>query len=515
MSRRLLMLALDSIDWFLVNEWAAEGHLPVLRRLLADSQTLLCSDSNQALPGSVWTDIATGVSAGTHGYVDLTDLTPGTYGFDRIDSGRLSQLPFYKVLSDAGIRCAVVDFPIDYLLADFHGLQIIDWGTEFKLGSFTTSPAGLTGELTARYGDHPLTEYDRTSLDLTSLIALKHKLIHGIEVKRRFAVDLLRRHEHEFVFYNFAELHKAGHFFWKFHDRGHPDFNDSQPQLSHALREVYEEMDRAIGTVIEQLGSNDDLVLVTDRGMFADYRGDHLMERILLKLEVAVAPGARRESWRTRLLNQQSTRKALRFVGQKILPESVRQALLPLHRAATGQSAPLDWSRTKVYAMPSVGNTHLRINLQGRDPLGIVSPGTEFQNVLAQTAAQLRALINPATGEAAVQDVYFPSTQLQGPRAPELPDIAVVWNPNSPIHALTSPAIGVISGLPTEGRTGNHRPDGFALFSGPSYSAAQLVKGDPRQIAPAILRHFGVEAPVHYEMSAPAFAAGQGRSRAA
>jgi predicted AlkP superfamily phosphohydrolase/phosphomutase len=524
MSRRLLMLALDSIDWFLVNEWAAEGHLPVLRRLLADSQTLLCSDSNQALPGSVWTDIATGVSAGTHGYVDLTHLTPDSYGFDRIDSGRLSQLPFYKVLGDAGIRCAVVDFPIDYLLADFNGLQVIDWGTEFKLGTFTTSPAGFAGELTARYGGHPLTEYDRTSLDLTSLIALKHKLIHGIEVKRRFAVDLLRRHEHEFVFYNFAELHKAGHFFWKFHDRSHPDFNDSQPQLSQALREVYEEMDRAIGSVMEQLGSNDDLLLVTDRGMFADYRGDHLMERILLKLEVAVprgrsqetgSHGTRHESWRTRLLNQQGTRKALRFVGQKILPESVRQALLPLHRAATGQSAPLDWSKTKVYAMPSVGNTHLRINVQGRDPLGIVSPGAEFHHVLAQTAAQLRALINPTTGESAVRDVYFPSTRLQGPRSSELPDMAVVWNPNSPIHALTSPAIGTISGLPTEGRTGNHRPDGFALFTGPSYSAAQLANGDPRQIAPAILRHFGVEIPAHYEMRPPAFTTDQDRSRAA
>ena len=119
MSRRLLMLALDSIDWFLVNEWAAEGHLPVLRRLLADSQQLLCTESNRPLPGSVWTDIATGVSAGHHGYVDLTHLTPNSYGSDRIDASRLSALPFYKELSDAGIRCAIVDFPIDYLLPEF------------------------------------------------------------------------------------------------------------------------------------------------------------------------------------------------------------------------------------------------------------------------------------------------------------------------------------------------------------------------------------------------------------
>jgi predicted AlkP superfamily phosphohydrolase/phosphomutase len=338
-------------------------------------------------------------------------------------------------------------------------------------------------------------------------------------VKRRFAVDLLQRREHDFIFYNFAEAHKAGHFFWKFHDRKHPDFTATEPRLHHALREVYEDMDRAIGSVLEQLGSDDDLVLVTDRGMFADYRGDHLLERLLIQLELAVPRGRshekRQQSWRTRLLAQRDTRRALRFVGQKLLPESVRQALLPFHRAAVGESAPLDWSKTQVYAMPSVGNSHLRINLAGRDPLGIVSPGAQFHSVLTQTAAHLRALLNPATGERAVEDLYFPSTQFQGPRSSELPDIAIVWNPNSPIDALASQAIGTISGKPTEGRTGNHRPDGFALFSGPSYSArGQIVNGDPRQIAPAILNHFGIAPPAHYEMQSPVLDA-QNRWRAA
>jgi predicted AlkP superfamily phosphohydrolase/phosphomutase len=245
-------------------------------------------------------------------------------------------------------------------------------------------------------------------------------------------------------------------------------------------------------------------VLVTDRGMYADYRGDHLIEKVLLKLELAVprgpANGNRAESWRTRLLNQRETRKALRFVGQKLLPESMRQALLPLHRAAMGESAPLDWRKTHVYAMPTVGNSHLRVNLAGREPLGVVTPGAEFQAVVAQTAAQLRELINPATGERAVQEIYFPSKQFAGPRSSELPDIAVVWNPNSPITALNSSAIGTISGKSTEGRTGNHRPDGFALFSGAAYSGHRnVMNGDPRQIAPTILKHFGVTPPAYYE----------------
>jgi predicted AlkP superfamily phosphohydrolase/phosphomutase len=508
MSRRLLMLGLDSIDWYLVNDWAAAGHLPVLRQLLNDSQLLLCSESNRALPGSVWTDIATGVSAATHGYVDLTHLTPNSYRFEHIDASRLSAAPFYQLLSDADVRCAVVDFPIDYLLRDFNGMQIVDWGTEFKLGSFATHPSQLGAELGATYGVHPLTDYDRTSVGLSELVGLKHKLRRGIEVKRRFAVDLLRRRQHEFIFVNFAEAHKAGHFFWKFHDRTHPDFTAAEPQLTDSLREVYQEMDRAIGSVLEQLGGDDELVLVTDRGMYAEYRGEHLVERILLKLDLAVPRGRAAEksseSWRTRVLASGRVREALRFVGQKLLPESVRQALLPFHRAAVGDSAPLDWRKTQVFAIPSVGNSHLRINLAGRDPLGTVTPGAQYQRLLAETAAQFRALINPETGEAAVDDIFFPSTQFHGPRSSELPDIAVVWNSKSPINGLASQAIGTISGRPSEGRTGNHRPDGFALFRGSSYAAGGRTQdGDARQIAPAILNHFGIAAPAHYEKQAP------------
>ncbi len=508
MSRRLLMLGLDSIDWYLVGEWAAAGHLPVLRKLLNDSQLLMCSDSNRALPGSVWTDIATGVSAGTHGYVDLTHLTPNSYRFEHIDASRLSAAPFYKLLSDAGVRCAVVDFPIDYLLRDFNGMQIVDWGTEFKLGSFATYPAELGAQLAAAYGRHPLTDYDRTRLAASELLALKHQLTRGIEVKRRFAVDLLSRRQHEFIFFNFAELHKAGHFFWKFHDRSHPDFTAAEPQLTDSLRELYQEMDRAVGSVLEQLGGNDELVLVTDRGMYAEYRGEHLVDRVLLKLDLAVPRGRGAEnpseSWRTRVLATRGARAALRFVGQKLLPESVRQALLPFHRAAVGESAPLDWRKTQVYAIPSVGHSHLRINLAGRDPLGIVSPGAHYQRLLAETAAQFRALINPETGEAAVEDIYFPATQFRGPRSSELPDIAVFWSPRSPINGLASQAIGTITGRTAEGRTGNHRPDGFALFRGSSYAAgARIQDGDARQIAPAILNHFGIAAPAHYEKQAP------------
>jgi predicted AlkP superfamily phosphohydrolase/phosphomutase len=421
MLRRLITLGLDGIDFPLLKEWAADGRLPVLRGLLEESRTLLLGAPNRPLPGSIWTDIATGVSAAVHGFIHEEQLRVGSYQIDPVNASRVSAPPYYKTLSDAGVRCAVVDFPVDYPLDDFNGIQVIDWATEFKLWRFETRPASFTARL-AKYGEHPFTRYPGTRTSLDDMVALERKLMRGIEIKRQFAIDLIHQREHEYVFVNFCEIHKAGHFFWRFHDRNHPEFTDAVPELVHALRETYETLDRALGSVLQQLGDDDDLIVVTDRGMYSDHRADHLVDGVLSKLEWLVPRGRAPADAATQvpaagtpLLSSLAVRKALGFVARRVLPDSVREALLPFHRAMTGGPPPLDWTKTRVFRLPNVGNSYLRVNLAGREPNGTVASGAEYDALLSEVAAKFRALINPATGEHVVEDISFPAIQFQCP----------------------------------------------------------------------------------------------------
>jgi predicted AlkP superfamily phosphohydrolase/phosphomutase len=509
MHPRLITLGVDALDWDLMNAWAAEGRLPVLRGLLNRSQTLILDESNRPLPGSIWTDIATGCSAAIHGFVHEEQLRAGSYQTERVDASRVAVAPFYQTLSDAGIRSAVVDFPVDHPIDGFNGIQVVDWATEFKLWHFETRPKSLAAELVSTYGRHPLMNYPGTRASLDGLLALKRKLTQGIEIKRRFAVDLIRMRQHEFIFFGFGELHKAGHFFWRFHDRTHPEFTDAEPELVDSLRAMYEEMDRALGSVLSQLDDADDLIVVTDRGMYADHRGDHLIDPILLKLGLAVQRASstalpESKSLRSRLLHGRSVTNVSRWVARRLISDKMREALLPFYRTAVGGAPPLDWTRTRVFRLPSVGNSYLRVNLAGRDPAGIVLPGAQYDALLADIAARFHALINSKTGEPAVEDVYFPAMQFRGPKATDLPDVAIVWNSRNPIDAVASDAISTIVGRQESDRSGNHRPEGFALFLGPSFAMGSgEIQGDARQIAPAILSRFGVEVPPHYEMLAP------------
>ena len=521
MSRRVVMLGLDGFDRVLMQQWVAEGRLPVMQGLLAESHKLMLDEANRPLPGGVWTDIQTGASAAHHGYLHQQQLRLGSYEWRRVDSSHVAMEPFYGTLSKQGVRCAVIDYPVSHPIDDFNGVQVIDWGTEFQLWHFETRPKGFATKLFSQYGKHPFVNYGGTDPGLPGLVALKDKLLRGIEMKRRFAIDLLASNEYDFIYFCFSELHKAGHFFWRFHDRKHPEYTEVEPALVDSLRECYEAQDRALGAVLARLKGTDDLVVVADRGMYADHRGDHLIDDTLIKLDLATPRGkmaapSRFRSLRTQMLAGKRARQAYHYIAYHVLPDAVRESLLPLHRAALGQQPPFDWKRTRVFRLPTVGDSYLRVNLEGREPLGAVAPGAEYEATLRDVAAQFLALVNPETGERAVENVYFPAKQFVGPRSAELPDVAIVWNSNAPINAVASDDIGVIAGPQPLGRSGNHRPEGFALFRGASFApGASEQEGDARQITPTILQRFGIDPPAHYELDAPAAIVGSPRANRA
>lgn len=510
MGRRVVMLGLDSVDRMLVQQWIAEGRLPVMAELFAESHKLMLDDANRPLPGGVWTDIATGASAAHHGYIHQQQIRLGSYEWRTVDASHVKIEPFYATLSKNGVRCALIDWPVSHPIDDFNGVQVVDWGTEFQLWHFETRPKGFATKLFSTYGKHPFTGYGSTDLSLSSLVALKDKLRRGIDMKRALALDLLASKDYDFLFFCFSELHKAGHFFWRFHDRAHPDYTEAEPALVHSLRECYEDLDRALGAVLAHVKGTDDLVVVADRGMTTNHRGDHLLRDILIKLDLATPRGkivapSRFRSLRGRLLGGKRAKQLYHYVAYQILPDAVRESLLPLHRAAIGSQPPFDWSRTRVFPLPTVGDSYLRVNLQGREPSGTVAPGAEYEATLREVSARFLALVNPETGERVVENVFFPAKQFAGPRSAELPDVGIVWNSTAPINAVASDDVGVITGRQPVDRSGNHRPEGFALFRGASFAAgASEQEGDARQITPVILQRFGIDPPAHYELDAPA-----------
>jgi predicted AlkP superfamily phosphohydrolase/phosphomutase len=475
--------------------------LPFFAAMIAERPLVKLSALSRVLQGSIWPSILTGLSPGHHGLYCFSQLALGTYSLDGQVAANVTGERFYTRLGAHGVRCAVVDVPTDLLDPDFPGLQVVDWGAEFQYSTFGTHPPELKAEIEARFGEHLLTDYGKTKDSVDDHRKLRDDLEGAVSVKSAFARQLLERDGLDLIMVVYGEPHKGGHFFWKYLDSEHPDHVPGVPDMHAALRALYQQIDRELAALVEALRREDNLIVFADHGMQANYRGDHFIEAILERLGLC-EPGRGRlgsgiahptpvgAAW-------QRLRPLLHRITRRVGPAGLTGTL----RRRFGEAAQLNWSRTQAFALPTDRSSYIRINVRGREPQGCVEPGADYDALLDTIEREFRALVNGETGEPAVEEVFRVQTLYPGPRAAELPDLAILWSSASPINVIESPAIGRLQMRISERRPGNHRAEGFLFAQGPAFRPVRgEFRGDILQIAPTLLALHGVPRSNLFEM---------------
>jgi predicted AlkP superfamily phosphohydrolase/phosphomutase len=156
-----------------------------------------------------------------------------------------------------------------------------------------------------------------------------------------------------------------------------------------------------------------------------------------------------------------------------MVPTSVRSEaarLLPARAAlkltARLESPKLDWSRTRAFSVPSDVQGFVRLNLRGRERLGIVDPA-EADAVLDEVAAGLLSFRDDDGRQVVDSVVRTSEVEGDGERADWLPDLLVRWSdrPTTGPVRLTSPTFGVVEMRGAgSGRAGNHNDAAWALL---------------------------------------------------
>jgi predicted AlkP superfamily phosphohydrolase/phosphomutase len=180
--------------------------------------------------------------------------------------------------------------------------------------------------------------------------------------------------------------------------------------------------------------------------------------------------------------------------------------LLPLPRIEIGPPRRrIAWKRTSAFGSLYVESRAIRLNLKGRDPQGIVSPGQEAERLLQAIADGFLALEMP-DGRPMFGHVYRPEEVYDGPYASQAADLLL--KPHDPstrllgqftvkemIHPLTE----------IRASTGNHRPTGILFARGPKVTAKTLPDAPHiTDIAPTVLRALA-ESPTAYMDGHPLF----------
>jgi predicted AlkP superfamily phosphohydrolase/phosphomutase len=483
---KVFVLGIDAANPALLKQWAADGALPNLRALMARGLVGNVRGLDGFFVGSTWPSFYTGVSPARHGFYYQVQLKAGTYDFYRPETeGLVKSDPFWRGLSGAGRRVAILDVPLAPLDPSVNGVQVVEWGSHDAVYGFHTAPASLAETVQSRFGAYPLgTHCDgvrRTADDYSVFI---DALVKGVRTKAELTRYFLGQAGWDFFMQVFTESHCAGHQCWHLHDVAHPAHDPAiVAAMGDPLHKIYRAIDAAIGALVN--GAGDGLVMVlTAHGMDYWYGAQFLLKEILFRLGVACPPAGARAG-RGALARATAAAKW----GWRRLPSSVRHRLDPLRERRGGGSPTIGVDPASSYCFPlnnglAVGG--IRLNLMGREPAGIVAPGAPAAAFCQELAENLLAIVDERTNKPLIRRVLLTAELYAGDRLDHLPDLLVEWNDAIPTGSTSigqgdnaivrarAPKIGRVEGANHYGRTGEHRPQGLFIAAGPGIRGGVL-----------------------------------------
>jgi predicted AlkP superfamily phosphohydrolase/phosphomutase len=286
----------------------------------------------------------------------------------------------------------------------------------------------------------------------------------------------------------FAESHAGAHQFW-------PYFigeRNGGTELRSALRTIYSAIERELGALLRLMPEDTNVFVVSSVGIQQQYPIYHVMEDFCRKLGYQAAPPPGSASLKPMDVIRRLVPESWRIAVSRNFSRRTRERLLAgQFRGGT------DWSRTAVFAIPSSFTGLLRVNLRGREPHGIVEPGPAYRKLLERVTSDLRQLVDPVTGEAAVERAVVTVETFGGDPPLFLPDVFVLWKPGRHfMERLEHPKVELTQRQPEFSRDTHHSSNGFVAAAGPDIGA-DGDRGDVPllDLAPTFLSLLGAPIP--------------------
>jgi predicted AlkP superfamily phosphohydrolase/phosphomutase len=150
----------------------------------------------------------------------------------------------------------------------------------------------------------------------------------------------------------------------------------------------------------------------------------------------------------------------------------------------------IDWSRTRAY-MGRPSESGIFVNLKGREKLGIVEPGAEYEALRNDIISSLKQLTDPETEKPVFENVYRREDVYQGPYVKYAPDVILHTGglPYQESDNLLAPQVfQTVGKVGKNNLSGKHHPDGILMIAGKEiHKGLRLDDIHIRDVAPTIL----------------------------
>lgn len=443
----------------------------------------------------------TGKSPAMHGVLEFFRRQEGTYKQvlnSRVDIDGKS---LWRYISDAGMDVGVMGVPLTYPPEQINGFMITGLLTPYGRRDFTY-PLSLLTELEEQVGSYLLRHDEKYRPNNPHPFIEEQYQI--LENNTQVALYLLENKAWDVFMVHFLGTDCVQHEFWHILDPNHPNHDPAEVErLGNVIEDFFTRVDASIGRLLEVIDDDTAVIVMSDHGFGPVYKfinfNTWLLEQGLLRLKNT--PGTRLRHLLFRLgfnynvlghwVLKLGLGKQAKRMGRDKREDWQRRVFLSLND--------VDWLQSKVYSIGNFGQ--LYVNLKGREPCGIVSPGAEYEDVITDLIERLRAMKDPTTNEPVIDQIFRKEDVYTGPYLSRAPDLMFTTR-NMQYKAMGLSDFSSHRVFdPIFGTSGHHRMNGILICCGPGrFRQGAEIEG-PRifDLAPTILYLLGQEIPLEMD----------------
>lgn len=482
--KKILVIGLDGATLHLVKKWATDGFLPNLAHIMTEGSFGHLKTVPNQNSAPAWSSFMTGKNPGKHGIYHFYEINEGSYDIRFLNGNDVKSEPVWSILSHAQKKVGVMNVPMTYPAKPVNGYVIAGLDAPGKESEGFTYPECLSAELSSVVPDYVIEPgissfVANRRYDLAVEMAIK-----SINARSVAAKYLMKKYPWDFFMVVFRESDVIQHYFWKFMEEGLLADKSFSERTAYAdtIQQIYQKLDIEIGRLISELPQDIYIMVLSDHGSAAAEGGPPYINYILNHM------GLLKFKDGTGSVKSKLAGKTLNFL-QRYTDRKTKEHLLrhfpKLRDKLNSQRcfSGLDWLKTKAFAEPT--RMEIWLNLKGREPDGIVSPGDEYDRLCQEIKKLFFRWHDPVTGKKVIKNVYTRAEIYHGEYLNKAPDILILFeddikvngvalvNGNGVIEYVNCPP-DIADALTVNGA---HRDNGLFMLMGPGIKSGYEFSG--------------------------------------
>jgi len=439
---------------------------------------------------------------GEHGVYHYLQWRNDKMDYERPNPKWISATPFWRQLGNDH-RVIAVDIPLTFPPLPFNGIEISGWASHDRIFPPFSFPEEKIKWVIKNFGKSPLNDEVGGLQEINELIKVKEELIYANQKEADLVTSLIKSEEWNLFMCCFTATHRGGHKFWDVTNIKGEYSEEQKFQFKNSLRNIYQSCDESIGKIMDCVEDDVTILIFSLHGMGVNTT---LTDKMLPQMISNIINGKKKTAKSTNSNYIKKFRSLIplewRSNLRKLLPYRLQDKMTAYWRMGK-----IDWSATKVFNLVADLQGYIRINLKGREKEGIVEEGEEYNQICARVINGLKTFKDADTLEPVIESVNRKDQLFnKGKGYNNIPDLLVKWKskPAASYRKIVSLEYGEIEwpmpGLNPDGRSGNHRPEGFLLAVGKNIKInSAFEKKHIVDLAPTILNMLNLEKPEQME----------------